>query len=210
LYTKKAYQQFAVEGDETSLSIPKSATRNKLVRIKNKLLDIIEAVEDLKKDTLPNQKRLPDIVVNRLWKKRIELSVFEKGIISKEHFDMHGMREKVQAAGKTPWHRHLFDAFNTLKRAAVARREGIIPTTKPERIKHKKLMHSADAVRKRLVLTHNLFLDILKQWNRDKHVSDEELRQLEAEGLDMDILPQHPKSKSDFEYYEADFEPDFE
>ena len=96
---------------------------------------------------------------------------------------MHGMREKVQAAGKvdqllylnisllgdfndfvavycsqTPWHRHLFDAFNTLKRAAVARRKGIIPTTKPEHIKHKKLMHSADAVRKRLVLTHNLFL----------------------------------------------------
>jgi len=60
-------------------------------------------------------------------------------------------------------------------------------------------MKKADDVRARLVLTHNMFLDVLNQWCKDGHVSEKELREMETHGLQMRPLPQNAH---DFEYFE--------
>ena len=45
--------------------------------------------------------------------------------------------------------------------------------------------------------------DVLNQWRKDGHVSDQELREMQTEGLEMRALPQ---TLDDFKYFEEDCE----
>jgi len=180
--------------------------RNKLTRIRNKLLEIIFYIDTLQHSKLPDDTKLGAMQTTLVMKDRIDPELFSRTHITKAEQRMHQLGKHMQFKSE-PWHVAVCDDLLDLKEAAKRLSAGVVGQDDQH---DRRLMKKGDNVRKRLVIMHNLFQDILRHWTSDipgpknalAMFSDKEMKQELRDGLNMEPLP---VMLEDFGSWEAKF-----